>query len=197
MLTKRNSKTEAMTEKMNQNEELNDETTNQEKVNENQEIDDADNSTENNGVETPSEDQLAVLNDKYLRLYSEFDNYRKRTNKEKLDLISTASAGVLKDMLGVLDDFERAIANNENVDDIAVLKEGFKLIYSKMKSILEAKGLKQMEAKHTEFNADFHEAIANIPAPSDELKGKVIDDVEKGYFLNEKVIRFAKVVVGN
>ncbi len=186
-----------MTEKMNQNEELNDETTNQEKVNENQEIDDADNSTENNGVETPSEDQLAVLNDKYLRLYSEFDNYRKRTNKEKLDLISTASAGVLKDMLGVLDDFERAIANNENVDDIAVLKEGFKLIYSKMKSILEAKGLKQMEAKHTEFNADFHEAIANIPAPSDELKGKVIDDVEKGYFLNEKVIRFAKVVVGN
>lgn len=197
MLTERNSKTEAMTEKVNQNEELNEETTNQEKVNENQEIEGADNSTENTGVEAPSEDQLAVLNDKYLRLYSEFDNYRKRTNKEKLDLISTASAGVLKDMLGVLDDFERAIANNENVDDIAVLKEGFTLIYSKMKSILEAKGLKQMEAKHTEFNADFHEAIANIPAPSDELKGKVIDDVEKGYFLNEKVIRFAKVVVGN
>lgn len=186
-----------MTEKVNQNEELNEETTNQEKVNENQEIEGTDNSTENTGVEAPSEDQLAVLNDKYLRLYSEFDNYRKRTNKEKLDLISTASAGVLKDMLGVLDDFERAIANNENVDDIGVLKEGFTLIYSKMKSILEAKGLKQMEAKHTEFNADFHEAIANIPAPSDELKGKVIDDVEKGYFLNEKVIRFAKVVVGN
>jgi molecular chaperone GrpE len=183
-----------MAENVNQNEELKDE--NAEQVNQEQveETVQSDNSTES----TPtSEDQVAALNDKYLRLYSEFDNYRKRTNKEKLELISTASAGVLKDMLSVLDDFERAIANNEKVDDIVAVKEGFALIYNKMKSTLEAKGLKQMEAKHTDFNADFHEAIANIPAPSEELKGKVVDDVEKGYFLNDKVIRFAKVVVGN
>jgi molecular chaperone GrpE len=142
-------------------------------------------------------DQIVVLNDKYLRLYSEFDNYRKRTNKEKLDLISTASAGVLKDMLSVMDDFERAMANNVNVDDSLALKEGFQLIYNKFKSILEAKGLKQMVVKGELFDADIHEAIANIPAPSEELKNKVIDDVEKGYYLNDKLIRFAKVVVGN
>ena len=153
-----------------------------------------DNTTENT-VETP-EDKLAALNDKYLRLYSEFENYRKRTNKEKLDLIATASAGVLKDMLTVLDDFERAIANNEKVDDINAVKEGFQLIYSKLKSGLEAKGLKQMQAKGEVFDSELHEAIANIPAPEEALKGKVVDDVERGYYLNDKVIRFAKVVVG-
>lgn len=154
-----------------------------------------DNSSANAGVATP-EEQIAALNDKYLRLYSEFDNYRKRTNKEKLELIATASAGVLKDMLSVLDDFERAIANNENVEDVQAVKDGFVLIHNKMKSILESKGLKQMVAKGESFDPELHEAIANIPAPSDAEKGKVIDDVERGYYLNEKVIRYAKVVVG-
>lgn len=136
------------------------------------------------------------MNDKYLRLYSEFDNYRKRTNKEKLDLIATASAGVLKDLVSIMDDFERAIANNENSNDIDALKEGFKLIHHKMRNTLESKGLKQMSSKGQPFDPELHEAIANIPAPVEELKGKVVDDVEKGYFLNDKVLRYAKVVVG-
>ncbi len=143
-----------------------------------------------------AEEQIAQLNDKYIRLYSEFDNFRKRTNKEKLDLISTASSSVLKDMLSILDDFDRAIVNNQNVEDVTILKEGFGLISSKFKNILETKGLKAMEAKGEAFNPDIHEAIANVPAPSEDLKGKVVDDVEKGYYLNDKVIRFAKVVVG-
>ncbi|MNX84454.1 heat shock protein GrpE [compost metagenome] len=111
-------------------------------------------------------------------------------------MISTASAGVLKDMLSVMDDFERAIANNENSEDISAVKDGFKLIHHKLKNLLEGKGLKQMDAKHQAFDSDLHEAIANVPSPSEDLKGKVIDDVEKGYYLNDKVIRFAKVVVG-
>jgi molecular chaperone GrpE len=146
--------------------------------------------------EPTQEDKYNELNDKFIRLYSEFDNYRKRTNKEKIDLISTASAGVIKDLIPVLDDFERAIANNENVDNQESLKEGFQLIYSKFKSLLENKGLKQMTAKGEVFDSELHEAIANIPAPSDDLKGKIVDDVEKGYYLHEKVIRYAKVVVG-
>jgi molecular chaperone GrpE len=153
------------------------------------------NSSEKSGVVSP-EEQIAALNDKYLRLYSEFDNYRKRTNKEKLELISTAGAGVLKDMIAVLDDFERAIANNEQVEDIQAVKDGFNLIHTKFKSTLEAKGLKQMQAKGEAFDPELHEAIANVPAPSEDMKGKVIDDVERGYYLNDKVIRYAKVVVG-
>ena len=150
--------------------------------------------TEN--TEPSQEDKYNELNDKFIRLYSEFDNYRKRTNKEKIDLISSASAGVIKDLIPVLDDFERAISNNENVDDQESLKEGFQLIFSKFKTLLENKGLKQMAAKGEIFDSELHEAIANIPAPSDDLKGKIVDDVEKGYYLHEKVIRYAKVVVG-
>ncbi len=176
------------------NEELNDKAKQEEQVE--QEVEQAKTDVEtDNSADTVSE--IDVLNDKYLRLYSEFENYRKRSNNEKLELISTASAGVLKDLVSVIDDFERAIANNENSTDVEAMREGFKLIYSKFKSTLEAKGLKQMEAKNEPFNPDLHDAIANIPAPSEDLKGKVIDDVEKGYFLNDKVIRFAKVVVGN
>lgn len=154
-----------------------------------------DNSSADSDVASP-ENQMAALNDKYLRLYSEFDNYRKRTNKEKIELIATASAGVLKDLISVLDDFERAIANNDKVEDVQALKDGFSLIHSKFKSTLEAKGLKQMQTKGEAFDPELHEAIANIPAPSDDLKGKVVDDVERGYYLNDKVIRYAKVVVG-
>lgn len=142
------------------------------------------------------EEKYAEVNDRFLRLYAEFDNYRKRTNKERIDLIASASSGILKDLLPVMDDFERAIVNNEKVDDIAAVKEGFHLIFNKFKSILEAKGLKSMEAVGEVFDSELHEAIANVPAPEESLKGKVIDNVEKGYYLNDKVIRFAKVVVG-
>lgn len=147
-----------------------------------------------NGEQTP-EEKYNELNDKFLRLYAEFDNYRRRTNKEKVDLIANANEKLLLDLIPTIDDFERAIANNEDVEDIETLKEGFVLIYNKFKSALEAKGLKQMQAKGENFDSDLHEAIANVPG-DDSQKGKVIDDVEKGYFLNEKVIRFAKVVVG-
>jgi molecular chaperone GrpE len=153
-----------------------------------------------NNTEAPkeltAEEKLAELNDRFLRLYAEFDNYRKRTNKEKVDIISNANAGILADLLPVMDDFDRAILNNQNADDVAIVKEGFQLIFNKFKGILEAKGLKQMQAKGTAFDSELHEAIANIPAPSKKEVGKVIDDVEKGYYLNDKVIRFAKVVVG-
>ncbi|MES2589812.1 MAG: nucleotide exchange factor GrpE [Bacteroidota bacterium] len=147
-------------------------------------------------VELSAEEKYAELNDKFLRLYSEFDNYRKRTNKEKIDLISSASAGLLKDLVPVLDDFDRAIANNQEATDIAIVKEGFNLIYTKFKSVLETKGLKQMKAKGESFDSELHEAIANIPAPDKKSVGKIIDDVEKGYYLNDKVLRYAKVVVG-
>ena len=146
--------------------------------------------------ELTAEEKLAELNDRFLRLYAEFDNYRKRTNKEKVDIITNANAGVLADLLPVMDDFERAILNNQQADNLEVVKEGFQLISNKFKGILEAKGLKQMQAKGTTFDSELHEAIANIPAPSKKEVGKVIDDVEKGYYLNDKVIRFAKVVVG-
>ena len=188
-----------MAEDKEQNEHINEESasTEQENGKETTETtgENTDNSSEGPGVAS-QEDQIAALNDKYLRLYSEFDNYRKRTNKEKIDLISTASAGILKDLVSVLDDFDRAVANNETVDDPEVLKAGFNLIHSKLKTLLDAKGLKEMKAKGEAFDPELHEAIANIPAPSEELKGKVIEDVERGYFLNDKVIRYAKVVVG-
>ena len=147
-------------------------------------------------IEPTPEEKYAELNDKFLRLYSEFDNYRKRTNKEKLELISTASSGVIKDLVSVLDDFERAITNNETVEDTAALKEGFNLIHNKLKGILETKGLKPMISKGEVFDSELHEAIANIPAPTEDLKGKIVDDVEKGYYIHDKVIRYAKVVVG-
>lgn len=142
------------------------------------------------------EERYAELNNKYLRIHAEFDNYRKRTNKEKIDIISTANAGVLKDLIPVIDDFERAIANNEKAEDLNSVKEGFLLIFNKFKSAVEQKGLKAMDADGKEFDSELHEAIANIPAPTKKLKGKVVEAVEKGYYLNDKVIRFAKVVVG-
>ena len=132
--------------------------------------------------------KYAELNDKYLRLFSEFDNFRKRTAKEKLDLTATASESVIRDILPVLDDFERALAVKN--DD-----EGVQLIYNKMMKILEQKGLKAMEVKGEKFDESLHEAVTQIPAPAPEQKGTVIDVVEKGYYLNDKVLRYAKVVV--
>lgn len=146
--------------------------------------------------EPTAEEKYAELNDRFMRLYAEFDNFRRRTNKEKIDLISTANAAVLKEMIPILDDFERAIANNDNNDDPDSIKEGFHLIYNKTKHALESKGLKPMVSKGEVFDSELHEAIANVPAPTPKDKGKVIDDVEKGYYLNDKVVRFAKVVVG-
>ena len=147
-------------------------------------------------TEPTAEEKYAELNDKYIRIHAEFDNFRRRTNKEKLDLMATANAGVLKDLLPILDDFERAIVNNEKLEDVNNLKEGFHLIYNKFKSALESKGLKEMAVVGDHFDSDLHEAIANIPAPKKNDVGKVIEAVEKGYYLNDKVIRYAKVVVG-
>ena len=139
------------------------------------------------------EEKFAELNDKHLRLFAEFENFKKRTAKERMDLYKTAGESVLTSLLPVLDDFERSIKANQKQED-----EGVVLIYNKLKSTLETKGLKAMDDPiGTEFNTDYHEAITNIPAPSDDMKGKIIDVVEKGYFLNEKVIRYAKVVVAN
>ena len=137
------------------------------------------------------------LNDKYLRLYSEFDNYRKRTNKEKLDTLKSASADVITDLLPVLDDFDRAMKamDDHGADEESI--KGVELIYNKFKNILTQKGLEPMDSMGKEFDTDYHEAVTNIPAPSDDLKGKVVDVIEKGYLLNGKIIRFAKVVVGN
>lgn len=172
------------------------ESQNTEQLNENQ----VDNQSETQEVEETKEltweDKYNEINDKFVRLYAEFDNYRRRTNKERIELISTASAGVVRDMIPVLDDFDRALANNVTSEDIKAVKEGFVLVSTKFRSILEGKGLKAMDSKGKPFDSELHEAIANIPAPEKKLKGKVVDDVEKGYLLNEKVIRFAKVVVG-
>ena len=136
------------------------------------------------------------MNDKYLRLYSEFDNYRKRTSKERLELFKTAGQDILTDLLPVLDDFDRAMQNMDSSDDTEAIQTGINLIYSKFKSILENKGLKNFKSIETEFDPEVHEAITKIPAPNKKLKGKVVDEIEKGYMLNDKVIRFAKVVVG-
>ncbi len=140
--------------------------------------------------------EISEANDKYLRLYAEFDNYKRRTGKERIDLLQTAGKDVIVSLLTILDDFERAEKSMENAQDIVAIKEGVSLIHQKLRSILTQKGLKEMNAAGNIFDADVHEAITNIPAPSEELKGKVIDEVEKGYYLNDKVIRYAKVVVG-
>lgn len=141
-------------------------------------------------------EEKAELNDRFLRLFSEFDNYKKRVSKEKLDLISTASEKVLVSLLPVIDDFERAIAANEKADNIDSIKEGFNLIYNKLVQMMKRFDVEEIQAKGEEFNTDFHEAVTHFPAQNEEDKGKVIDVTEKGYKLKDKVIRFAKVVVG-
>ncbi len=141
--------------------------------------------------------ELAELKDKYLRLYADFENFRRRTAKEKLELISNANEGVLKALIPVVDDFERAMQSIDSTNDVAALKEGVSLIYNKLFKTLEGKGLKPMVSKGQPFDADLHESVTQFPAPSDDLKGKVIEEIEKGYYLNDKVIRFAKVIVGS
>lgn len=155
------------------------------------------NSGENVTVEPTADELLAQEKDRYVRLYAEFENYKKRTSKEKMEFFQYANQDMMISMLGVLDDFERAlkeIAKNGNSVDL----QGVELIYQKFKNKLNEKGLKAMEVKAGDsFNVDFHEAITQIPAPSEDLKGKIVDVIETGYTLNDKVIRFAKVVTGN
>lgn len=147
--------------------------------------------------ESKLEAEIADLKDKYLRLYSDFENFRKRTAKERIDLIKTASEEVLKDLIPVVDDFERATKASENEIDPVKIREGNQLIFHKLVRILETKGLKVMDDLIGKpFNPDTQEAITQIPSPSEEMKGMVIDVVEKGYTLGEKVVRYAKVVTG-
>lgn len=148
-------------------------------------------------TETEYQSKINELNDKYLRLYSEFDNFRKRTLKEKIDLSRTASEDVIKELLPVLDDFDRAIAMMASTDNIEAIKEGEQLIHAKIKAIFTSKGLQEIKSIGESFNTDFHEAITSIPAPSDDLKNKVVDEVQKGYTLHDKVIRFSKVIIGS
>jgi len=141
--------------------------------------------------------EKAELNDRFLRLYSEFENYKKRTNKEKIDLIATASEKVILGLLPVIDDFERAIQHNQNIEEVTVLKEGFELIYNKLLALLKRFEVAEIVASGETFDTDLHEAITHFPAQTEEDKGKIMEVTQKGYKLKDKVIRFVKVVVAN
>lgn|SRR5690606_29215486 len=152
---------------------------------------------ENVSAEDKLQEELALVQDRYARLFAEFDNYKKRTAREKVELIQSASKDVLTKLLPVLDDFDRAMAAIETAQDVVAVKEGLDLVSQKFRKTLIHEGLKEMENLIGQpFDAEYQEAITAIPAPTEDLKNKVIDVVEKGYFLNDKVIRFAKVVIG-
>lgn len=140
--------------------------------------------------------ELLELKDKHIRLQAEFDNYRKRTMKEKMDLIKSGGESVLVNILPVIDDFERALTAFSEMKDDDPLKQGVTLIYNKFREFLKQNGIVEIDAKEKEFDTDLHEAVTKIPAPKEELKGKVVDVIQKGYLMNEKVIRFSKVVIG-
>jgi molecular chaperone GrpE len=140
--------------------------------------------------------QIEEQKDKYLRLFADFDNFKKRNAKERLELIQTAGKDIITALLPTLDDFERALKATETATDIAAAREGMLLIHNKLLNSLQQKGLKAIESKNTDFNVELHEAITEIPSPTPEMQGKVIDEIEKGYYLGDKIIRFAKVVVG-
>jgi molecular chaperone GrpE len=147
-------------------------------------------------TEKTDKEKYEEINDKYLRLAAEYDNYRKRTLKERMELTKSAGEDILVNILPVMDDFERALGSIDQAKDIKAVKEGVLLIYNKFKEFLKQKGVKEIDAKEKEFDTDVHEAITKIPAPDEKLKGKVVDVIEKGYYLNDKVIRFSKVVIG-
>ena len=154
---------------------------------------------ENSNEKSPldeAQQQIDELKDKYLRSVAEFDNYRKRTLKEKAELILNGSEKAIAAVLPILDDMERAIANGEKTEDLNVLREGMSLIYTKFQKVLESIGVKEIETADADFDTDVHEAIAMVPGMGDDKKGKVLDCVQKGYKLNDKVIRHAKVAVG-
>ncbi|MET7001262.1 nucleotide exchange factor GrpE [Chitinophaga defluvii] len=142
------------------------------------------------------EQELSEMRDKYLRLVAEFDNFKKRTARERIELMQTANKEVMIALLDVLDDCDRATQQMDTATDLNAVKEGILLVFNKLKSSLYAKGLKPMESIHTTFDADLHDAITEIPAPSEDLQGKVLDVLQSGYYLNDKIIRHARVVVG-
>ncbi|QHL89061.1 nucleotide exchange factor GrpE [Nibribacter ruber] len=152
--------------------------------------------TEGPTAEDKGVSELDELKDKFLRLQAEFDNFRRRTSKERLELFKTANQELMVALIPVLDDLERAQAAMKDAQDVNAVREGVELIFAKFLGLLQQKGLKPMDAVGQPFDADIHEAITQIPAPNEDMKGKVIDQVEKGYYLNEKVVRFAKVVIG-
>jgi molecular chaperone GrpE len=164
---------------------------------ESQDVNSENEANPNQNIDIKLEEEIADLKDKYLRLYSDFENFRKRTAKERLDLITTAAEEVLKELIPVVDDFERAFKANETQEDAAKVREGNQLIFHKLLKTLENRGLKSMENLiGNSFDPETQEAITSIPVQTDELKGKVVDVIEKGYTLGEKVVRFAKVVTG-
>ncbi len=154
----------------------------------------------NNPIEESETDKLQAeldeMKDKHLRLVAEFDNFKRRNAKERIELIQTAGKDVIISLLDTLDDCDRAQKQLESSNDAAANKEGVMLVFNKLRSTLQARGVKAMETNAQEFNADLHEAITEIPAPNEALKGKIVDEVMKGYYLNDKIIRHAKVVVG-
>lgn len=153
----------------------------------------------NEGADEMSEKLSAELQeqkDKYLRLLAEFDNYKRRTAKERIELVQTAGKDVIVSLLDVLDDCDRAEKQMQTTDDVTSIKEGVQLVFNKLRKALESRGLKPMESINTDFDVEKHEAITEIPAASEAQAGKVLDEVVKGYYLNDKLIRFAKVVVG-
>lgn len=147
-------------------------------------------------VEKTPEEKLAEMNDKYVRLYAEFDNFRKRASKERIDQLKYAGEDILKQLIPVMDDFDRAMKASEKATDVKTIKEGVSLIHNKFKNLLTQSGVAEMNATGKVFDSEVHDAVTNIPAPKPDLKGKVVEEVEKGYWLNGKVLRHAKVVVG-
>lgn len=175
---------------------------NQDKIEKETEINEQDSQSIEKDLESESTEKvedlgqkLIEMNDKYLRLYSDFENYRKRTSKEKLDMIKFASEDTIKDLLPIIDDYERAMEDIDNQDISDTTKEGLRLIYSKLMNTLTQKGVKPINAKGELFDENIHEAVTQIPAQCNEDKGRVIDEITKGYFMFDKVIRFSKVVV--
>jgi|1048.fasta_scaffold01623_4 molecular chaperone GrpE len=188
--------TEKEKEQSQQPENMAENTVNQEQVENNEAEVDSANVDDAAAVEANDAESIQSEKEKYLRLYSEFENFRRRTTKERLEWMQNASKDMIEAVLPVVDDMERALNALKNSGD-STASEGMELIFKKLYGILERKGLKPMNAKGEDFNPDLHEAVTQFAAPSPELVGKVIDEVEKGYFLNDKVLRFAKVVVGN
>ncbi len=188
--------TEKEKEQSQQPENMTEHTVNQEQVENNESVIDSINPEDVAGDGTNDAESIQSEKEKYLRLYSEFENFRRRTTKERLEWMQNASKDMIEAVLPVVDDMERALNALKNSGD-STASEGMELIFKKLYGILERKGLKPMNAKGEDFNPDLHEAVTQFAAPSPELVGKVIDEVEKGYFLNDKVLRFAKVVVGN
>ena len=147
--------------------------------------------------ETVAAEKIAEFQNKYIRLSADFDNYRKRTLKEKIDLTKSANAEILLNLLPVMDDFERALKSMEDTKGCKEIKDGIDLIYNKFGEFLKSSGVKEIDAMHKKFDTDIHEAVTKIPAPVKKLKGKVLDVIQKGYYLNEKIIRYPKVLIGD